>query len=426
MIICPTNIIASLNKLIWNYIWQGPDKVKRTTTCKSKQEGGLNMIDIKTQFTALKAAWAPRIINSEDNWAKVAKSFLNTLGPDLLCFKMKLDAPEQLQELNKIPEFYREVVVAFVQSKFNKVPTTPEDLKSEIIWGNKLFTLPSDGKHPKSLHFESWINLGIIYIGDLQYKNGLLNLMHIHSFIDDDTFFHTECLMMNSALKKFKHLLTSNDIHTTFTKQELFYSKNGPENVIDKRSKFFYTCLRNKISSKNNCEAKWVSHLDDDSDFKQIYTKLLCLTKDKHLLEFNFKFLHLILPTNQYLSHITAKTDKCNQCNTTEDIQHMLFTCPTLRPFWYKIRQFLQTEISITTFVSCKDTLSKINRHILNYVIYYVFLYRYLNNLDNRFQCNAETYVQTKLRNKAYIYEHIDISLSEKMMQTCTALSEEV
>ena len=44
-IIMPQEIIKKINKLTYNFIWKGPDKIKRTIARRKMKEGGLAMPD---------------------------------------------------------------------------------------------------------------------------------------------------------------------------------------------------------------------------------------------------------------------------------------------------------------------------------------------------------------------------------------------
>ena len=52
-----------IEKKCFKFIWNGkPDKVKRNLIINSYERGGLQMIDIKSYFIALKASWLSRLV----------------------------------------------------------------------------------------------------------------------------------------------------------------------------------------------------------------------------------------------------------------------------------------------------------------------------------------------------------------------------
>ena len=52
-----------IEKKCFKFIWNGkPDKVKRNLIINSYERGGLQMMDIKSYFIALKATWVSRLV----------------------------------------------------------------------------------------------------------------------------------------------------------------------------------------------------------------------------------------------------------------------------------------------------------------------------------------------------------------------------
>ena len=58
----PDHFIEQINKITFNFIWDGkPSKIKRTTIIGKKKDGGLRMCDFSIMNKALKIAWINRI-----------------------------------------------------------------------------------------------------------------------------------------------------------------------------------------------------------------------------------------------------------------------------------------------------------------------------------------------------------------------------
>ena len=60
----PMEIIKRMERMIFKFLWKGPDKVTRNYVTNSVKNGGLNLMDIKTQIKALRLSWIPRILDS--------------------------------------------------------------------------------------------------------------------------------------------------------------------------------------------------------------------------------------------------------------------------------------------------------------------------------------------------------------------------
>ena len=73
----PMEIIKRMERMIFKFLWRGPDKVTRTSVINSVENGGLNLMDIETQIKALRLAWIPRILDSTRK--RPWKSYFNAL-----------------------------------------------------------------------------------------------------------------------------------------------------------------------------------------------------------------------------------------------------------------------------------------------------------------------------------------------------------
>ena len=80
------NFHVDLNKKLYKFLWDGkPEKIKRTTMCQNKIDGGLKMPDLEKFIKSLKCTWIRRLIASPASpWAKL---FETSYGPIDLLFK---------------------------------------------------------------------------------------------------------------------------------------------------------------------------------------------------------------------------------------------------------------------------------------------------------------------------------------------------
>ena len=57
--------IASLESKIYQFIWKGPDKVKRDDAKMPEMKGGLNMPDIRSSWQSFKISWFKRLLDTK-------------------------------------------------------------------------------------------------------------------------------------------------------------------------------------------------------------------------------------------------------------------------------------------------------------------------------------------------------------------------
>ena len=157
-----------MEKKCFKLIWNGkPYKVKRHLIINSYERGGgVEMIDIKSYFIALKASWVSRLVTGHiSNWKLIPLKYFNATGKkNWLVFSMNIDSTKSLNYLKKIPEFYREVVKCQNLSGGCQIksPVTLNDIRKQISWGNKHITFEN-----KPIVFENWIKSDLIYVNDI-------------------------------------------------------------------------------------------------------------------------------------------------------------------------------------------------------------------------------------------------------------------
>ena len=49
--------IKTINRLIFKFLWNKTDRIKRNTLIRSINEGGIGVIDVESKFMSIKASW---------------------------------------------------------------------------------------------------------------------------------------------------------------------------------------------------------------------------------------------------------------------------------------------------------------------------------------------------------------------------------
>ena len=60
----PDGIIKQVDQRIFRFLWGKRDRIKRKSIINKLEEGGLNMLDLRTQIYAIKASWTSRVITA--------------------------------------------------------------------------------------------------------------------------------------------------------------------------------------------------------------------------------------------------------------------------------------------------------------------------------------------------------------------------
>ena len=82
----PDTFANEVNKLIFDYVWKHKNpKVKKSTLIRSKEKGGLNMVDFTMFDKALKICWVKRLCSEGDQaWKLIPLRLLSGVGVTLL------------------------------------------------------------------------------------------------------------------------------------------------------------------------------------------------------------------------------------------------------------------------------------------------------------------------------------------------------
>ena len=183
----PTDYIKKCESILYNFIWEKQDLIKRKTLIANIGEGGLNMVDIESQVMACRATWVNRIINSSDDWTFFGKSYIEKFGPNQLILKGNTCKQKYPPLLKSIPWFY---------------PITDEEtFLDQVLWGNSHFLYGASGSRNKeTLFFKRWIKSDLIYLQSFQFKNGTLDEDFVFEKVRNKQNILCEILCVKQAL----------------------------------------------------------------------------------------------------------------------------------------------------------------------------------------------------------------------------------
>ena len=61
----PAEFVKSLQAVIFNFLWKGPDKIARTAAINNKEYGGFNVTDFETSIKSARLAWITRFFREK-------------------------------------------------------------------------------------------------------------------------------------------------------------------------------------------------------------------------------------------------------------------------------------------------------------------------------------------------------------------------
>lgn len=59
----PREIVKQIERMVYKFLWKGPDKVTRLSVINSLRNGGLNLTDLETQIKAIRLSRISRVLD---------------------------------------------------------------------------------------------------------------------------------------------------------------------------------------------------------------------------------------------------------------------------------------------------------------------------------------------------------------------------
>ena len=90
----PQDFKKQLNTTIYNFLWNGPDKIARSAAINDTRFGGVNLIDLATSIRSLRLAWLGRLFTvGSIPWKAYVNHLLKDYGGRFL-FRCNYDIKE--------------------------------------------------------------------------------------------------------------------------------------------------------------------------------------------------------------------------------------------------------------------------------------------------------------------------------------------
>ena len=164
------DFVKQANKIIFDFIWKGKDKVRRSTLVSEIKDGKLKAPHLDSIIETQRVLCCKKLASDQPrSWKTIFLHYLKPVGGKLvLCCNF------ELQKLPiKLPKFYEECLKSFAKcsaaSRASVQRLNGNDLAKMILWNNKFICIGG-----KSVYFKTMAGNGIIKIGDLISDNNEL------------------------------------------------------------------------------------------------------------------------------------------------------------------------------------------------------------------------------------------------------------
>ncbi len=389
----PEDILKEIEKLIFDFLWDKNEKIKRKTLISDKKKGGIDMLDIYCKDKSLKAAWLKRIKNNGPNKSFI-NMYLNKLGIDTnYLIKTSATDPELIRNKLKLPLFWAKVFAyanECKQFKSNKIINN-SDLLSEPIWLNKRFYVRG-----KPIFVSNWTKSGILYVKDLYGQNGyLINEREINRKLQNKSNWIAEYSLIKKIFKKVcKNKNMSNANFINIKNNWSINIENKIHDIENLKSNFYYKILVENKSIKNYMESEWEKAFEYQINWNSVYQNQVWQIKERKLGEFNYKLLCNILYTKDRISKFNKEVDnKCKFCNQIQNVKHLLYDCPRVENLWKSVGAIIKLNIKykhlIVGSVVCNET-TKYRNLLISYIAYGVYKF-WIMAENNKINFNTDS-----------------------------------
>ena len=353
----PMEIIKRMERMIFKFLWKGPDKVTRNSVINSIKNGGLNLIDIETQIKALRLSWIPRILDStrKGPWKSYYNHYLKPYGGTFL-LKCNYELKDLITLLNG---FYSDLLLWWEEFRnaFSDI-----NYAQRIIWNNKDIRIDN-----RSVFYKLYYESGIVYVPDLIFESDNKQSHDFYRQKGLKTDFLTWTGLTLSVPKEFRsfELLPETDSID-------FKHNNIQFDVYRAKCKHFYKLLITAKAKLPNMSKKLISDFDISNSLEEIYSLPKTVASETYIWSFQYRVLNYILYTNSFFKIDLSLNDKCTFCGSSkEELYHLFFECSHAQIFWKTFSSWWFELAKENITMTLKDIiLGLLNRtDIVNYLI---------------------------------------------------------
>ena len=284
-------------------------------------------------------------------------------------------------------------------------------IKTEIIiepemtpvWGNPTLNLPFN---------ITLYNVNLRYLKDFYIGNERITQEEIEYFTDKKLPFTDYMAIWKSIPKDLKDNMENSNytqnVMFPITIDWLTRDKKGTKNL---RQIF-------KIGKKEHTvgQTKWITELalDDVSNWEKLYLMAKHCNANANIRFFNYLILHRTLLTNRKLYQFRLiESEKCDTCQETETILHLLVDCPGNKTLWDDMIQWIMVNVNENTILDKKSIVlgNHSNSIICNFILLVIKHEIYKSKWSKRKV--TKHYIINKLSHYLTIEEYVHTISSE-------------
>ena len=314
----PKDLIKSFDNAISDFLWNGRKaKISLRVLQNSRENGGLNLVNISRRQSALKVSWI-KTIRTDHKLANLAYYFLiPELGEHIWTCNLAEEDVDLFVSKNK-NVFWFDVLCAWSGYNFEKdVQKT-----SKLLWCNSLIRI-----NGRPVLWKECIRQGLMYVHQL-YDNGrLINLVEAANY-------GLSVMCFNSLVSALPKAWKKNNIQPITNYKRLCDKKNISQIVYK------------ELSPKNDVLFQkvelWNVELDKDLTTDMVLRSLryvFKLTNVPKLRSFHYRLVYRGLILNTHLYHWKYRDNNlCSFCEKSkESYLHLFYQCECVQSLMHNL-----------------------------------------------------------------------------------------
>ena len=354
----PDDFVMAVEKLMFKFIWNGPDKIARATMFADYIDGGLKFPKLECMIETQLVKWVQRFYAESDHqWKLFFEYYCSRVGGILIfmCNYSKC----HLKALG-FPVFYQNVLVAWSKTKlhaqFTDDQSTQAGILSQIVWNNYHILVDKKTIYCKTLH-----EAGLCYVYDLFDRLGNIRSFDFWRERGVSCKYFLTYLAIVSNVKR-KWCVEFNQLILQMFQAKMDYEQSQSnllsEELQKLKTKLIYIDLVEKHIARPISETLFAKKYDiQEEEWPQLYLLPFKCTIEVKLRVFQFKILHNILYTNERLFKMKqVDTDICTFCQISiETPVHLFYDCNVAE----KLRREFVDKIGLNLSVKFEDLTRK-------------------------------------------------------------------
>ena len=364
----PDHIINSVSHLLHKFLWNGPDKVKRSVVCGEYNTGGLKMVNIRNFVKSLKLSWICKFYSAEGaGWKMVLDNRMKEVGGFSLFLHSNYDK-KMLKHL-KVSDFYKELFSVFLSD----VRQNRNIMKPEILWNNCHILIES-----KPVFYKPFFDIGIKYVRDLFLKNNPNECFQYWVNKGLNPSFYLIWHSLRRASLSYNYFIPDHDLEE-MTPAFSTSSYNGILREVKSisKSKEFYLVLSQKEEPSYPANAnKLISEysLQGIEELSTFYSLPYKIKIENKLKDFQYRILTGIYNTNALLHKKQLRDNsKCTFCLAeVESISHLFFECVAIKMFSMDLQRYLSEKFEKHSCLEKKDVIlgNPLLSNMINFILF--------------------------------------------------------